>query len=313
MPVAVELSTAELRNEVSRYVEHVLGWQVVVDSPHYRAALMITDHPVPDRRCVCIVKDDAAIANALREGAVEAIVWPRDAQRLASVSSPNPVIRSGRRLVISQSGHQVGASTLALAIGAIYAWAGTKVALAASPEVIKATGMEYPGRILACPNLWLLTPDAGPPDGFGLVVVEAPISPKTQILVGRPDRDLARGAARTPQARRIIAIGEGECRPAEVCHMVGAQRFGHFPWSFRIARAGLRGALPQSFPGRFLADLAQLLGQPLSGGAPGARSGWFKRSKPHPSRHPRMASVDRTPIPSRKSDAQVITTNTGGK
>lgn len=265
LPVAIEIASPDLRTAVTRYVESNLGWQVVVDSAHYPAALILADQPQPGRPYVHIGDSTLDIAGALRAGAKDALIWPDEADRLASVAVKRSGIRTGRRLIISQAGPHVGASTLALALGAIYAWSGTKVALAAGPPVIRATGMPHPGRILACPNLWLIDPDAGPPDGFGMVIVEAPLGEKTQVLVGRPDRQLVRQARTHAQLRRIITVGDGELRPEEIRAAVGANRYGHLDWSHRIARAGLRGALPQSFPGRFLKQLAELVGQPVPG------------------------------------------------
>lgn len=265
LPVAIEISGQDLHTAVSRYVEGVLGWQVVVDSAHYPAALVLSDRPVPGRPYVIIGDATLDVASALRAGAKDALIWPTDADRLASLDIGRTPIRSGRRLVISQAAPHVGASTLAVALGAIYAWAGVKVALAAVPNMIRATGMPHPGRVLACPNLWLIDPDAGPPDGFGMVIVEAPLGDKTQILVGRPDRRVCQASRQHPQLRRVITIGDGELRPDEVRKIVGKRRYGHLDWSHRIARAGLRGALPQSFPGRFLMQLATLVGQPVPG------------------------------------------------
>lgn len=265
LPVSIEISSPDLRAAVTRYVESNLGWQVVVDSAHYPAALVLADQPQSGRPYVHIGDESLNVTEALRAGAKDALVWPSDAERLANLQMKRSGIRTGRRLIISQAGARVGASTLALALGAIYAWAGTKVALAAGPALIRAAGMPHPGRVLACPNLWLIDPDAGPPDGFGMVIVEAPLGEKTQVLVGRPDRELVVGARTVAQLRRIITIGEGELRPEEIRSAVGASRYGHLDWSHRIARAGLRGALPQSFPGRFLKELADVVGQPVPG------------------------------------------------
>lgn len=265
LPVAIEIASPDLRTAVTRYVESDLGWQVVVDSAHYPAALVLADQPISGRPYIHIGDETLDVAAALRAGAKDALIWPGDAGRLARVNVKRSGIRTGRRLIISQAGPHVGASTLALALGAIYAWSGTKVALAAGPKLIRATGMPHPGRLLACPNLWLIDPDAGPPDGFGMVIVEAPLGEKSQVLVGRPDRQLVHQARTHSQLRRVISIGDGELRPEEIRAAVGANRHGHLDWSHRIARAGLRGALPQSFPGRFLKQLADLVGQPVPG------------------------------------------------
>lgn len=265
LPVAIEIASQDLRTAVTRYVESDLGWQVVVDSPHYPAALVLADQPVSGRPYVHIGDESLDVAEALRAGAKDALIWPADASRLATLDLKRTGIRTGRRLIISQAGAHVGASTLALALGAIYAWSGVKVALAADPKMVRAVGVPHPGRILTCPNLWLIDPDAGPPDGFGMVVVEAPLGEKTQILVGRPDRYLLHRSRTHPHLRRIITIGEGELRPDELRSAIGAQRYSHLDWSHRIARAGMRGALPQSFPGRFLKQLADLVGQPVPG------------------------------------------------
>lgn len=265
VPVAIEMANTDMVSEITRYVEAELGWQVVVDSDHYPAALVITDHQRTGRPYIHIGGPELDIASALRAGAKDALVWPRDAPRLRSLDLGTQVIRSGRRLVISQASPQTGASTIALGLAAVYAWAGQKVALAAGPTILQFAGMHHPGRVLACPNLWLVSPQAGPPDGVDMVIVEAPVSTKTQILVGRPDRMLVSTARAYPTIRRVVTIGEGELMVREARTLIGQARHNHLEWSFRIARAGLRGALPQSFPGRFLKALARLVGQPVPG------------------------------------------------
>ncbi|WP_336250760.1 hypothetical protein [Stomatohabitans albus] len=289
MPVAINLNAPDLAQAVGRYVESMLGWQVVEDSDHLPAKLILCDSPTPGRRCVVIGDDRLNREQAMRDGALDALVWPRDASRLGNVTFKPKRIQAKRRLVISQSAPHVGASTLSLAIGSVYAWAGMRVALAATPETIVAAGMQYPGRLLACPNLWLIDPEAGPPNGFGIVIVEAPLSEHTQIIVGRCDRALVSAARTYPMARRVIGIGDGELLPREVGAFVGMGRFGHVGWSYRIARAGLRGALPQAFPGRFLKVLSRTLGQPVPGVWTPRRGNTRHQSTPSQSRHSSVA------------------------
>lgn len=300
VPVAITLNSPDLCAEVTRYVEGVLGWQVIEDSPHFPAALILAHEPVPGRETIVIGQDDLDVAEALRQGATDALVWPQDAHRLAGLVVKPKGIRASRRLVISQAGSHVGASTLALGIGAIYAWSGIRVALAAQPNCLASAGMHHPGRVLACPNLWLLDPADGPPDGFSMVIVEAPLSEKTHVIVGRPDRELIRAWRMSPQARRVLSLGDGELLPDEVTQIVGKSRHRHIAWSQRIARAGLRGALPQGFPGRFLKDLATILGQPV----PGASLATGRRlSRGHNRSRVRPTPVRTTPSSPERSHA----------
>lgn len=366
IPVALDLDDLDLRIEVGRYVEQELGWQVVVDSPQFPAALFLSDRPLARRPYVLVlatpadrerygqgerdggsstglahdlplgsgaggeatlwlghspgsglsgasgfpavagtssasgVPDGSGVsdasgwdrATALAHGAIDMIHWPEDKARLASIDSTrlNPPTR--RSFVISPVQPQVGTSTLTIAIGAILGWSGKRVALAADPSILAATGMQRVGRVLACPNLWLVNPDAGAPRGFDIHLIQAPASTQTSLLVGRPNRATVRLGCSLPGVP-VITVGEGEFLTGELKGFLGRRRLIHLDWSQRIARAGLRGALPQAFPGRMLRDLADGLSLPVPGHRKGANTRpKARRNRPTRQTDPQLVSAE---------------------
>jgi len=153
LPVRLELRGA-YAGAVQRWVEGVLGWQVVDGTTpgEVPAALMLRDHghgdgpagraaadhgrvePSGRLPTVLLVGEGAdaleAATAALETGAVAAIAWPQGRDRLADValgvldSAAVPVTRS-RLLTIGGAAGGAGTTTVALAVAGLHAWAGT--------------------------------------------------------------------------------------------------------------------------------------------------------------------------------------------
>jgi len=80
------------------------------------------------------------------------------------------------------------------------------------------------------------------------------------LLVGRPDGSL-RAAAGAPEDVPVLVTGRGPLDHAGVRRLLGRQPVGWLPDSARVAQAGLRGRVPSSLPGSWLAVLRKASGR----------------------------------------------------
>lgn len=80
------------------------------------------------------------------------------------------------------------------------------------------------------------------------------------LLVGRPDGSL-RAAAAAPPDLAVLVAGSGPLDHAGVRRLLGRQPVGWLPESARVAQAGVRGRVPSSLPGSWLAVLRTASGR----------------------------------------------------
>lgn len=127
--VGVALSPP-LADEVTAWAEAEAGWEVVGPEGPPAPQLVLADRVRADRPTVVVrdrAVDAATVRQALDEGAVDALAWPDERERLlaaparvsaAAPARPVPTVR-----VVALAGG-VGASTVAMAVGGLLAWSG---------------------------------------------------------------------------------------------------------------------------------------------------------------------------------------------
>lgn len=277
-----------LRHEVIGYLESEAGWHVVAgDGPV--APLFTIAAEVGADPCVVVLQSPVAgseLRDALVGGALDVIAWPEDRERLltvpgrlgraASTARPVPVLRIGA----CRGG--VGATTVALAAGALVAWSGRRALVIGDEAVARLTGLgrwEGPGSVElaglgaqaaeevasvarpvpAVTGLSVLgggavdAPVAGWP--YDVVVVDAGVGGRdtAPVLVGAADTSLATA----PEGRAVVVVAHGplDRRAARSC--LGREPAAWLPYSSRVARAGSAGRVPSSLPGSWVHTLRQ--------------------------------------------------------
>jgi hypothetical protein len=273
LPVVVDLPDPDLAAEVTAHVESRLGWQVVDPGPHLPAGVRLAADVRSGTPTIVIgwAPDPSSARAALRAGALDVLAWPADASRLADIDIPARTHRPAEHLLaVAAAARGVGASTVALALGAQAAWSGRRTVVVTDAAGCDLAGVTATGlsEVAGVDGL-SVAPDvhaaaaAGRPD----VLVADVGCARGHVLVARPDRALAR-ALGGDDPRAVVTVGEGGMRPSEVHRVVDGRRVVSLDQSFRVARAGLRGRVPVSLPGGYLAALAPLLDllQPIGTG-----------------------------------------------
>jgi hypothetical protein len=294
LPVAIAVEGA-LGAELAAWAESV-GWQVVAMDGALTPRLVLATAPLPGRDGVVVVADGPPGAEQVREalqaGAVDVVGWPADRDRLLALpgrsgGAAGPLAEP-RRYAVAGAAGGVGASTVALAVGGLLAWAGRDVVVVGGDDLLVLCGADpwrgpgatevaaldpvdagaevphlaqpVPGvprlRVLgggALPDLPLL----GWPCDVVVLDLRAGGGDGADLVVARPDAHLA-AAALTPA--RTVLVGEGALGPARVRAALGGRPAGHLPASARVARAGAAGRVPAGLPGTWLAALRRVLG-----------------------------------------------------
>ncbi|QBI19390.1 hypothetical protein ER308_07395 [Egibacter rhizosphaerae] len=220
LPVAVCLEPP-LYDEVAGWVEQHLGWQVVTpEGPPSPALFLVAPARVSERDGPAVVvidgvADAEAVRTALDAGALDALGWPEDRERLATLAertgrpsthgertaaggggstphgrSPDHVQPGGPRLlVITGIGGGVGASTVALALAGLTAWAGHSVVVCGGDDLLALAGRDRwqgpGGRAVAAL-------DAGAGQEIETLAVAVPGVERLRLLGdGRPVRRVA--------------------------------------------------------------------------------------------------------------------------
>ena len=280
-----------LSAEVAAYVETEGGWQVVGPDGPPRPVLAVASAPTAG---ACVVVTDgvapaATVAEALGAGALDVIAWPQERERLLAaplrVVRPQPAGTGPSVLHIAGAGGGVGASTVALAVGGIAAWAGARALVIGTDDLLALAGFgpwEGPGAA----QLAALDPtDAagevsavvapvagvgglsvvggGGPGGlnvtgwpFDVVVAEhrdtaaLPSAPGGVLVVA--DRNTSLRAATAADAP-VVLRDRGRVPLPQARRVLGHRLAGVLPESSRVARAGLSGRVPSSLPGSWIA------------------------------------------------------------
>jgi hypothetical protein len=210
LPVAVDLP-APLAEEVVAAVETELGWQVVDAAGPPTPALLLCGAAAPDRPCVVVVDGPTSpevVRNGLLAGALDVIAWPHERARLAEVPARLPVpgaaarapAGSGLLRVVAGAAGGVGASTVALAVGALAAWSGRRALVIGGDDLLRLCGL----------GAW-----QGP--GSAEVALLAPADAAAEVAV------LARPV---PGVGGLMVLGGGRAAPAEVAGRPAAEVAG---------------------------------------------------------------------------------------
>jgi hypothetical protein len=277
LPVVVALPEP-LGTEVTRWIEHDLGWQVVDRDGPLLPALALADRPHGGLPWIGVVDgavDQHRTRGLLEAGAADVIGWPDDRARVPLVAVRLDVHRRrmprGRRLVVAGVAGGVGTSTIALAVGGLLAWRGAAVLVTGSPALAELAGVTAASgahrAVAGVPRLSVSVADGpAPPWDGDLVVIDDgvaggvvaggsgiwPTGDGATVVVTRADAGLRRARA---SGRPVIVVGDRPLTAAEVRRVLGRPPLVHLPSSVRVARAGLTGRVPAGLPGRWLRTL----------------------------------------------------------
>lgn len=238
---------------------------------------------------------------ALRTGAMAALRWPAERDRLPGIAR-----RAAARdtagstevagITVGGAAGGVGTTTVALALAGLAAWWGDPTLVITHGAAPAPTGPPREAADLAgagtwetaapapgCPRLRLVR-TAGPTPGAAvdpgaarLVVRDVGVDPDADVLVLRRDAAGLAALSRTGCAVAVL-VDAGVAPLRAVRSAAGRRRLAVVPWSARVARAGLAGRVPSGLPGRWLAALRPALAgdrlrraRPRPGTAPSAR------------------------------------------
>lgn len=269
LPVAIELADGDLAVEVAAHVESRLGWQVVRPSPHLPARLLLADAVDPTTPTVLVAwqTDAEQVRRALQAGALDVLAWPLDAERLASLSlSRTPRRPADHLLVVTGAAPAAGATTVALALGALSAWEGFQTVVATDLSGRRMAGVAAAGDQPVAGVTGLVVSGGTHGTGGGrrpqVLVADAGAGRRGHVLVAAPDRSLVEALERRPDTAAVVTVGQGALRRGEVRRLVEGRTHVALDTSFRVARAGMRGLVPVGLPGRYLRALRPLLPVP---------------------------------------------------
>lgn len=290
-PVSLNLEDGH-HEQVRRWVEGVLGWQVVDEQ--ISALVPPTAHllgptaPVPrDTTPRILIVADTTPAELILEACHRlrphaSLVWPGQHDQLESIVArcTRQVVGTDpglRRLRIGGVAGGVGTTTVSLAVAGLAAWRGSRTLAVVRGDVPAKPAMLLTAEAVTAPDLWSRLEDVpGVPD---LRVVQMPVSAAAasptdpaidlavadqgvdldcDVAVCRPDA-AARERLSSTTAAVVVVVGTGPLRPTELREAAGGRAVLDLPWSFRVARAGLHRRVPVSMPGAWLQRLRTLL------------------------------------------------------
>ena len=295
VPVLVDLPSS-IAAELVPFVEATLGWHVVAPGGALRPRLALAPAPVPGTPTAVVLGGapaPEAVRAALLDGAVDVVAWPDERDRLADVlrrASQARAVPAGAPGLLRVGGVAggVGTSTVALALGALLAWAGRDVVVVGDARCAALAGIAWDGpdgddlRLLpvedragevralarpldAAPGLRLLRgtgADLAEVDGWGAGVVVADAGAvgadgDVDVVVARADVGLL-AAVPWLGDRAVVVRATGPLGPGEVAGLLGRRPDAVVPESARVAMAALRGAVPGGLPGSYVAALRAL-------------------------------------------------------
>jgi len=235
---------------------------------------------------VLLVEDDdppASCAEAARRLAPSGVCrWPEGRDALPSLVAralrvPRRSTSLARTLRVGGTAGGVGTTTVTLALAGLAAWRGRRaLAIVHGAAGVRGATPVPPDAVLA-PDLWARAaplpgvangrvvhtgdrPARQPPGDrrIEVAVLDVGMDPEVDVVVTRPD-----GAAATQlpttMAGAVVVVGEGLLSAERLRELAGGRWLVHLPSSVRVARAVLRGQVPGSLPGRWLAGLTGLL------------------------------------------------------
>ncbi|SRR6056297_1448304 len=230
-----------------------------------------------------------AARTAVRLGPAAVLGWPSDRDRLSPVATrllETPRRRGGSpaRLTVGGSAGGVGTTTVALALGGLRAWSGTRTLVA-----VRGLGSSYrgiPSAALGGGDLWaaaerlpgidavravrLLDHDSVPEvtdRSIEAVILDLGPDPDCDVLVCRPDA-AGLAALRVTPAGAIVLVGDGAVPGRVLASAASGRPVLRVPWSVRVARAGADGRIPAGLPGTWVAALRPLVAEPVGARVP---------------------------------------------
>lgn len=269
---------------VRDWVESVLGWQPVegadaglVPSLAVTDAVSTVVTALPTIVLVDPGDDPVLVASrVVLVDAVAVVVWPAERDDLpavaARIANEQRPAASAPLLRVGGACGGVGSTTVALALGGLVAWSGTRTLVLGRGHVpvrdvvrvaAEATGAHgiwaHATPVPGVPNLRALAVDGEPADQppgheAGLVVVDAGVDTDVDVLVGRRDAATLAALERTCAAVLVLA-DDGPAPPGSLRDALGRRRLVPMPMSARVAAANLGGRVPSALPGRWLAQL----------------------------------------------------------
>lgn len=290
-PVAIDLADGH-GEELRRWVEGVLGWQVV-DHPTSRLVpptvhllgpqAQPPDDGVPRILVVTATSDPSAVIEACRRLHPQAgLTWPAQQDALPTIveqvagTSGDP--RNDRLLLrVGGVAGGVGTTTVVLALAGLSAWQGRRSLATVRGDAPVADLPVVPAAATAALDLWSRLPGvpgvpacravrlgdpqpaAEPADpSIDLAVFDEGVATDVDVAVCRPDA-AALERLPTTTAAAIVVIGGGPLRPPQLREATGGRPTILLPWSTRVARAALHRRVPGSLPGTWLRRLRPLL------------------------------------------------------
>lgn len=219
-------------------------------------------------------------ATAARLGPAAVLGWPSDRDQLSSIvtallETPRRRRGSPARLTVGGSAGGVGTTTVALALGGLRAWNGTRT-------LVAVRGLGSPYRSVATAalgggDLWSAADRLPGIDGLRAVrladqgavpevtdrAIEAVIldvgpDPDCDVIVCRPDA-AGLAALRVTPAAAVVLVGDGVVPGRVLTSAAGGRPILRLPWSARVARAGATGRLPAGLPGTWVSALRPLI------------------------------------------------------
>jgi hypothetical protein len=283
--VVVDLP-GRLGQEVTAYAESEAGWHVVSGTGPVAPLLTLAGAAGPGP-CV-VIHDGPLDADGTRDlllaGVLDVIAWPDDRMRLLAL--PQRLARSARpgpavpQLHIGACRGGVGASTVALAAGALVAWSGRRALVVGDASVARLAGVG-PWQGAGAVELASLGPQAadevdrvsrpvpGVPGLFvlsgGPTVLSTAGWPYDMVVIdqgaaGREHAHLLVAAAdgsiaSAPREADVVVVEHGPLDRAGVKRLLGRAPTGWLPYSARVARAGVAGRVPSALPGSWVAAM----------------------------------------------------------
>lgn len=288
LPVCVDLP-GRLGQEVAAFVEAEAGWQVIAaDGPLVPLFTLGGAGPGAGtgRRVAVLAQPVTAgdVREALLAGAADVIAWPAERDRLLQL--PLRMGRLGRdgpatptvRIGACRGG--VGASTVALALGATVAWSGRRALVVGEDAMLRLAGVgpwEGPGSaellalgeqaatevervVRGVPGVAGLSVLGGGPlttDATGwpydIVVDDLGVAGLSGAGVVVAAGDASVGVA--PAQAAVVVVEHGPLNRAAVTRCLGRAPQGWLPYSHRVARAGSAGRVPSALPGSWVQAL----------------------------------------------------------
>lgn len=292
LPVRLEASDPHA-GEMRRWVESVVGWQVVQTTDvegasGLSARVVLRDVDTRPRAggslpVVLLVRRSDHPAAAARAGATcDAVLrWPDEREHLgelvAGLLPGRSHATSGPHITVGGAAGGVGATTVAMALGGLAAWQGGRgLVVRAAPPWQDPRGDGRVAALLEGASAW----DAGSdvPGVPGLrrldlprehvhaelrtdaltVIRDVGVDPAADVLVVRRDRAGLLALERCGAAVAVL-VDVGPAPPAHMARSASTRRLVRVPWSARVARAGLRDRVPAGLPGSWLRRLVPLV------------------------------------------------------